>query len=138
MSRLVLDACVALKTVLVEPDSDVAHALIEDFANKIHDLIAPDILPVEVGHALTRAERQGVIDKGESRILFDQFLDRCPRLFSYDHLIDRSLELSSELRIGVFDCLYVALAENENCKVVTVDRRFLEVFPDSTVSLLDL
>jgi len=87
---------------------------------------------------LTRAERQGVIDKGESRILFDQFLDRCPRLFSYDHLIDRAMELSSDLRIGVFDCLYVALAEVENCNVVTVDRRFLEVFPGLTVSLLDL
>jgi hypothetical protein len=62
MSRLVLDACVALKTVLIEPASDVAHALIEDFSNQIHELIVPDILPVEVGHALTRAERQGVIE----------------------------------------------------------------------------
>jgi hypothetical protein len=38
----VLDACVALKWVLVEPDSAKARQLRDEFRNAIHELIAPD------------------------------------------------------------------------------------------------
>lgn len=48
------------------------------------------------------------------------------------------MDVSSDMRIGVFDCLYLVLAEEEQCKVVTVDRRFLELFPDLTISLSSL
>lgn len=68
-------------------------------------------------------------------MLFGQFLDTCPRLFTYDDLIDRTMEISSDMRIGVFDCLYVALAEKEHCRVATVDKRFLELFPNLTIPL---
>ena len=59
--KYVLDASVALKTVLKEPDSAAAIALRDDFKNQIHQLIAPDTLPIEIAHALTRAERRGII-----------------------------------------------------------------------------
>ena len=58
MSKLVLDAFVALKMIFVsEEGADVALALREDFKHQIHQLIAPDILPAEMAHAVTRAER---------------------------------------------------------------------------------
>ena len=53
-----LTPSVALKWVLPEPDSDKADLLREDYRNGIHQLIAPDIFPVEIAHALTRAEPQ--------------------------------------------------------------------------------
>lgn len=55
-----------VRWVLDEPDSAKARALRDDFRRQIHDLIAPDMLPLEVGHALTRAERQGRISQLES------------------------------------------------------------------------
>ena len=48
--KFVLDASVALKTVRREPDSSAAIALRDDFKNLIHQLIAPDTLPVEIAH----------------------------------------------------------------------------------------
>jgi predicted nucleic acid-binding protein len=33
----------------------------------------------------------------------------------------RAIEISSQTRDGVFDCLYVALAEREGCELVTAD-----------------
>lgn len=59
--KYVLDASVGLKWVLPEVDSDKAIKLQEDFANGIHQLLAPDTFPVEIAHALTRAERQRLI-----------------------------------------------------------------------------
>lgn len=133
--KLVLDASVGLKTVLNESESLLAIALREDFRNQIHEFIAPDTLPIEIAHALTRAERKGNIPVSQGAALFAHFLDPCPRRYSYGDLIDRALDLSSKMRIGVFDCLYVALAEEETCQVVTADQRLLDLFPAETIAL---
>jgi predicted nucleic acid-binding protein len=135
MSTLILDACVAISMLVEENDTPTAPALQADVSNQIHELIAPDSLPIEIAHALTRAERQGKLMVGESRTAFNEFLATCPKLFPYFDYLDRAMQLSSQLRIGVFDCLYVALAEEQDCRVVTVDERFLELFPDQAVSL---
>lgn len=55
--RLVLDTSVALKTSLPEADSAKAIALCEAFVQGIHELLAPDIFPLEAAHTLTKAER---------------------------------------------------------------------------------
>jgi predicted nucleic acid-binding protein len=81
--KYVLDASVALKWVLPEVDSDKAVILQNQFTNNVCELIAPDTFLVEVAHALTRAERKGVIHPPEG---FQKFLwiSNCsPILTSY-------------------------------------------------------
>lgn len=126
--KFVLDASVALKWVLPEADSDKAIALQTDFENNVHDLIAPDTFPVEVAHSLTRAERRGLIQPPEAMLRFQQVALTLPRLHSYLAVLPRALELSSQVRIGVYDCLYVALAEREACDLVTADQRLVNTF----------
>ncbi len=121
-----------------EDDTPAARRLLADFRNQIHELIAPDTLPIKVAHALTRAERAGKIAEEESSIVLDDLLTPCPKLFPYFDYLDRAMQLSSKFRIGVFDCLYVALAEEQECPVVTSDKRFLELFPSMTVTLNNL
>jgi predicted nucleic acid-binding protein len=132
----VLDASVAVKMLLHEQGSDLARALREDFRNQIHELISPDVLPAEMGHALTRAERKGVIKPGEAEGLILDFLTTCPELVPYGDVYDRALQLSSVIRIGFYDCLYVALGEREGCPVVTADDRLVNAFKGQVVSLL--
>lgn len=54
--KYVLDSSVALKWALPEPDTAKALQLRADYRNGTHELIAPDFFPIEVAHALTRAE----------------------------------------------------------------------------------
>ena len=72
--KYVLDASVAFKWVVPEPDSDKANLLRDDFRNGIHELLGPDIFPPEIMHALTRAERQGRIKAGQASILLPEVL----------------------------------------------------------------
>jgi len=37
----------------------------------------------------------------------------------------RALRIASQAGIGVYDCLYVALAEREGCELVTADVRLI-------------
>jgi len=91
-----------------------------------------------MGHALTRAERKGIIAQGEAKKLFYDFLDPCPELVPYGDVYDRALQLSSIIRIGFYDCLYVALGEREGCPVVTADDRLVNTFKGHVMSLSSL
>lgn len=126
--RLVLDTSVALKTSLPENDSRKAIAICEAFVQGIHELLAPDIFPIEAAHALTKAERRGLIAVGEAALLHDDLPS--PELFPSLLLLQRAIDISSGARIAVYDCLYLALAEQEQCGLVTADQRLLSLRKD--------
>lgn len=136
--KYVLDASVALKWILPEADSDEAIRLQEGFENNIHDLLAPDTFPVEVAHALTRAERRGIIEASEALRRFQLIARTLPLLHPYLPLLPHAIEVSSQRRIGVYDCLYVVLAEHEQCKVVSADQRLRNTFPTLVIAISKL
>jgi predicted nucleic acid-binding protein len=49
-----------------------------------------------------------------------------PQLFGYITLLPRAYQISSQRQVGVYDCLYVALAEREGCDLVTSDDRLVK------------
>jgi predicted nucleic acid-binding protein len=123
--KYVLDANIALKWVLAEPDSAKARQLRDDFQAAFHDLLAPDVFEVEVAHALTRAERQRKIAVGQAAILWSDVMSTPPRLDRFGPIMPRAIDISSRSRQGVYDCLYVALAEREKCELVTADDKLV-------------
>jgi predicted nucleic acid-binding protein len=125
----VLDSSVAFEWVVAGAHSDKAQRVRDDYRQKIHELLSPDVFPIEIAHALTRAERQGRITAPQSAVLLADVLSTCPKLFSYLPLLRRAVEISSQLRVGVYDCLYVALAEQEGCELLTADARLASLKP---------
>lgn len=121
--RYVLDSSVALKWFLTEPDSAKALLLRDDVRAAVHELLAPDVFPVEIAHALTRAERQGRITPAEGATMLSLALVELPVMHPALALLPRAYVISSAARIGVYDCLYVALAEREGCQLITADAR---------------
>lgn len=136
--KLVLDSCVGLKLVLLEKDSDKAEALIDDFRNQIHELIAPDCYLAECANAITRAERKGIIQPPDGEKKFQIILDTAPTLFPHLPLLARAFELSSSKIHGFYDMLLIALAEQEGCQVVTSDEKLAQKFPTEVVLLSSL
>lgn len=124
--KYVLDSSVALKWLLPEPHSAKAIKLRDDYHNAIHELLAPAILPAEMLHALTRAERQKRILPGDGWTLWQSALADLPALYPYTFLLKRAYNISSSVGIGIYDCLYVALAEGEGCELVTADDKLLK------------
>lgn len=133
--KYVLDSSVALKWALPEPDTAKALKLRADYRNGIHDLISPDFFPLETAHALTRAERQRRISPGAGWGLWQKIMSDCAAMLPWTQLMPRAFDLSSKMRIGVYDCVYVVLAETERCRVITADQRLLRTFPAQTIAL---
>lgn len=132
--KYVLDANVALRTVLNEPHSDKARKLIDDYRAGVHELLAPDFFPLEVANALTRAERKRIIPQGQAGILLAKILVSGPEL--HEANLTRAVDMASQARASVYDCLYYVLAEDNGCPFVTADRKILNAFPHGNI--LDL
>jgi predicted nucleic acid-binding protein len=135
--KYVLDVNVALKWVLNEVDSPKARRLREDWRAQVHELMAPDVLPFEAAHALTRAERRRLIaDAGQ---FWGEIMADCPQLFPSLPLAQRTLAISRQARIGFYDCLYVALAERQQgCELVAADTRMVATLKPMFPFITDL
>jgi predicted nucleic acid-binding protein len=124
--RYVLDSSVAFKCAVFEVDTDKALLLRDDFRNAVHEFIAPDVFPIEVVHSLTKAERQRRLTPVQGAQALLDLLQTLPQLFPIVPLLPRAYAISSQARIGAYDCLYVALAEREGCPFITADDRLVK------------
>src|SRR5690348_3956676 len=105
----VIDSNVALKWVLPEPDSVKAIQFRDAARQGSHQLLAPDIFSIEIGHALTRAERMGRLVPPSGWALWQAIHADAPTFSASLPLMPRAYEVSSQLRVGIYDCLYIAL-----------------------------
>jgi predicted nucleic acid-binding protein len=129
--KYILDSSVAFKWVIIEDLLGKARDLRDASRRGLHELLAPDIFPVEVADSLTRAERQGRISPPQAITLFADVLATSPQLFAHLPLLPRALSISSSVRIGVYDCLYVASAEQEGSEFLTADGRLIRALQPS-------
>jgi predicted nucleic acid-binding protein len=119
---LVVDASVAFKWFLSgEPHGSQALAVVEAGA----PLIAPDFLIAEVCNAAWRSARLGRI----SQLQVDEIATSLPRFFetlvSAAGLARRAVAIAGQLDHPVYDCLYLALAEQEGANLITADMQLV-------------
>ena len=119
--KYVVDSSVAFKWVVPEADTDKAIRLRDAYAQGFHELLAPDVFPLEVGHALTRGERQKRLAVGLAKGSLADIMNASPQLHSSLPLLVQACDISSAHRIGIYDCLYVVLADQEGCEFITAD-----------------
>jgi predicted nucleic acid-binding protein len=123
--KYVLDSSIAFKWEVREPGWDKAVRIRDEARQGLHELIAPDIFPIEIAHALSRAERQGRVSIADGWKWWRSIIADAPVLHTYVPLVPRAYAISSSIRLGVYDCLYIALAEREGCQFLTADDRLV-------------
>jgi predicted nucleic acid-binding protein len=117
----VVDASVAVKWVIPEVLSDLADR-VRDGAE---DVLAPDLLLVEVANALWRKTTAREISAREADGAFDLVRRSGIDLRPAGPLLPRAMDLARRLGHPVYDCVYLALAEREEATLVTADQRLL-------------
>lgn len=125
MTTVVVDASVAVKWVLAETGSVEARALGQTGA----DLIAPELVLIEVGNVLWKSVRLKRITAVDAERAFDALPSAFTRIEPLTPLLRRGLALAIALDHPVYDCLYLALAEREAAPIVTTDARLLAIGP---------
>ncbi len=137
MTTFVVDASVAVKWFLSEPHSDAAVRLLLPE----HRLIAPELVFSEVTHTLLKRCRSGEIQHAQAvRALTE--LTVMIRIRPAAHLTLRALDLAALHDRSAYDAIYVALAIEQDCPMITADRRLYNALhsalPDTMLWVEDL
>ncbi len=123
---VVVDASIAIKWVLEEPDSDRADALLAEWVNMGKLILAPDLLAYEITNALYRKVRKGEITLERAKEAITEIsLTEIEFDFSSDLALSRqAIELANRFNLpATYDSHYIALAERESCELWTADLR---------------
>jgi predicted nucleic acid-binding protein len=126
--NLIVDPSVAVKWLVNESDTDRAEALLDLCRVGKCVPLAPDILAVEVSSVLWRRVRQGSLQTRQAELLFAAFNRIRPVLVPLLDLCDRALRLALMYQHSVYDCLYLALALERQCDLITADEKFYRAF----------
>jgi predicted nucleic acid-binding protein len=115
----VIDASVAARWFLTLDRSDTAAALLRSGER----LIAPDLVIVEATNIAWKARTFG--DVSLETVI--DFVEKSARLFHElvpaADLKDRALEIALALKHPEYDCFYLALAQQRECKLITADEK---------------
>lgn len=125
-SPVVIDASLALKLVLPDPQREHASALVARLMSQGSELVAPALWAYETTSTLCKAVHFGQLTPDEGRRALSQLLGLGVRLVVPDAGQNRqALEWTLRLkRASAYDSYYLALAEALKCDLWTVDRRF--------------
>ncbi len=120
-----VDCSVAAKWVLPEPHRVHALRLLEQHESGEITLIAPDLLLTEFASLLAKRTRRKQISDEQARKAF-QLMERCAlRLFDVHPRLRSALDLALKHQLSLWDSVYIALAIEYDCPLVTADRRLV-------------
>ena len=126
--RFCVDASLMLASLLREELSDFVDPLLRSWVQAGAQLLAPPLFRIEVPSGLRQAAHRKRIEIAEAIALFDSFLRFPIRIGSPDRLLQRAWEIGNELDSPrLYDMLYVALADIEECELWTADRRLVNL-----------
>ncbi len=117
----VLDTSVAVKWFLPEPLSDKAHELLARFRSGMNQLVAPDLFLVEFGHVLRFHFVGGRLSPDDVRQIWANLAALNIPTVSTPPLTTPALQLMLDHRGGLYDAVFIALAQARGCSVVTAD-----------------
>lgn len=117
--RIVVDANVAVKWLIAEPDSAKARKVPVG-----RELLAPDLMLLQCASICWKRVRLGEMNAAEARVAL-AFLQDAPVRWTRDaDLAAEAQRLANKLDHPIYDCVYLALALTHTIPVVTADRRF--------------
>ncbi len=116
----VVDASVALKWIIPEPDTEKALALYQA------RLFAPSFLLTECGNALWSRVQRGLMSAQEAANGLAELGNVPVTMALLETLNASALDLALHLKHPIYDCLYLALAIDFDIPLVTADQRFLK------------
>jgi predicted nucleic acid-binding protein len=120
VNTLVIDASIAVKWVVEENGTPQALRLRQRMK-----LIAPELLIAECANILWKKVQRGELSKDEAllaaRLLQAAEIELLPTRI----LLEPATRIAIELDHPAYDCVYLALAIERDCRFVTADQRLL-------------
>jgi predicted nucleic acid-binding protein len=120
VNTLVIDASIAVKWVVEEVGTQQALAL-----RKQAKLIAPELLVVECANILWKKVQRDELTRQEALLAARLLQASEVELRPTRAVLEAATRIAIDVDHPAYDCLYLALAVENECRFVTADERFL-------------
>ena len=127
--NVIADTNIFLAVALEEPERNEIIALTSDT-----NAIAPEILPYEIGNALSAMLKRKKITGSEALSVLKTINNIPVRLVPAD--IHESLEIAIEFNIYAYDAYFLQCARSLACPLLTLDKRMIQVSSELNIELL--
>jgi predicted nucleic acid-binding protein len=128
MKVFVIDASVAVKWYIPEPFSEQAVYYLELLREGKAKLLAPELIIAELGNILWKKELSGELARDEVQLIGETMANSFPaELTEARLLLPAALELAFELKLALYDSLYLALAIVKMATLVTADKKLAKL-----------
>lgn len=117
--KYVVDANIAIKWVIPEPDSNDALALLG------HGLLAPELLLPECLNVLWHKRVKQELDEAESDVALTALAAAPIQWLPVAPMMKTVLDLAVRLKHPAYDCTYLAAAIHVGVPMVTADGKFV-------------
>jgi predicted nucleic acid-binding protein len=127
---VVVDSSVILAVALNEPQRE---AILESTSES--DLLAPELLPYEIGNALSAMVRRKRLTSEEALTVIRQ-VDRIPIRLAAVRL-EAALEIAFRHRIFAYDAYFLHCAQSNNASLITLDQPMQRIAGKIGVKVLE-
>ncbi len=127
--EVVIDTSALLAVALDEPEKASLVELTQGAA-----LFAPEVLPYEIGNALSALCKRGRLSPDEARKAWRICAGIPVQLIPVD--IQRSLELAATHRIYAYDAFFLQCALRQGSPLLTLDRQMARIARSEGIALL--
>ena len=117
---VLIDAGALMPILINEPEKESIINL-----TKNCELLAPSVLPYEIGNALTRLKRRQIMDDKQIMAAYSDFKSIPLRLLEVD--IENALKIACKYAIYAYDAYYLEMASRLRLPLLTIDRPMRDV-----------
>jgi len=126
--KIVVDASVVAQRLVVETDTPKARQLLLDWLEGKVELLAPELMAVEIGNMLWKRVFRNLLPADKAFELYREFSELQIPLSPCEPLMQAAFQLSVTRQHPVYDCLYVILASETECELLTADEKMYRTF----------
>lgn len=101
-----------------------------------HDLIAPEILPFEIGNALSAMIKRGRLSKEEGMLAYEETRKVPVELWGID--IRKALAIASRHKIYAYDAYFLECAQATRCPLLTLDMALKKIAVKIGITVLEV
>jgi predicted nucleic acid-binding protein len=128
--KIIADTNTFIAVALNEPEKDKIIQITEG-----HDLIAPDVLPFEIGNALTAMMKKNALKKEEIESAWE-IIQQIQVDLRHTH-IKSALTIAIKYNVYAYDAFFLECAENLRSPLLTLDLGMQKVAREMRITVLE-
>jgi len=119
LSSFVVDASVAVKWVVPEIHSEPARRLL----GRNYTLLVPDFFFAEIANVFWKRVQRGEDNTDDAKVALEAIEAQPLQVYPSLRLMSPAFDMAIQTRRAVYDCVYIALAVECQCQMVTADEK---------------